>query len=495
MRNYMLMHKNSLCGIASIDEEIGKLVKYKEIDNSYAPFLGNATVENMRKWWELRSIPASRDTIKKLINSLEVINSEEYLAKNLALSVSDTYWIRPIETVLDYEDVNFFNLKQYNDGKIPYHNATSYDPNASLGGQMEKYWNLSGDEPVLVKEAYKYFGQQAVNEVFATKIHEQLQSGVPFVSYSCMKNNVGGIDCKCKAFTSKDVEFISAYEVVSSKKISNDTNMYNAFINICIEQGIDAQLMQDFMDYQTLTDFVISNTDEHLMNFGVLRDTNSMKLIGPAPIFDSGNSMFYSDLKANPFSREELLQRKITSFYASEEKMLKNVVNKTIVKTDLLPSPKEVESFYVENGINEERASLIATNYDTKCVMLDEFVHGKSISLYSEKRVNKSKESTNLDAPESKQEDEPEYKIFPVLGISIDGVFYRAAITDDEYTVTTISNGKEIFWLEAHEITGTNEINLRDRDTVEKLIQTHSPLLENDSFKEVLQDAGVDIQL
>lgn len=33
----------------------------------------------------------------------------------------------------------------YNEGKIPYHNATSYDYNASLGGQMEKYWDL--DQP------------------------------------------------------------------------------------------------------------------------------------------------------------------------------------------------------------------------------------------------------------------------------------------------------------------------------------------------------------
>ena len=30
----------------------------------------------------------------------------------------------------------------YSDGKVPYYNATSYDPNASLGGQLEKYWDL-----------------------------------------------------------------------------------------------------------------------------------------------------------------------------------------------------------------------------------------------------------------------------------------------------------------------------------------------------------------
>ena len=59
------------------------------------------------------------------------------------------------------------------------------------------------------------------------------------------------------------------------------------------------------MDYQTLTDFVISNTDEHLVNFGVLRNADTMKLIGPAPIYDSGNSMFYNEDRLIPYSRVE----------------------------------------------------------------------------------------------------------------------------------------------------------------------------------------------
>ena len=79
-------------------------------------------------------------------------------------------------------------------------------------------------------------------------------------------------------------------------------------------------MIQSFMDYQTLTDFVISNTDEHLQNFGILRDTESRKLIGPAPIFDSGNSMFYADDRKIPYTRAGILGRKITSFYQSEEK-------------------------------------------------------------------------------------------------------------------------------------------------------------------------------
>ncbi len=54
---------------------------------------------------------------------------------------------------------------------IPYHNETSYDPNASLGGQMDKYWDMSGETPELVKESYRFYGQQSLNEEFATIFH------------------------------------------------------------------------------------------------------------------------------------------------------------------------------------------------------------------------------------------------------------------------------------------------------------------------------------
>ena len=94
-----------------------------------------------------------------------------YLAKNLALSMTDSYWIRPEESSLQYDDVKFSNLAMYHGKKIPYHNASSYDPNASLGGQMEKYWDFSSNVPILVKESYKYYGQQSINEVFATHLH------------------------------------------------------------------------------------------------------------------------------------------------------------------------------------------------------------------------------------------------------------------------------------------------------------------------------------
>ena len=139
------------------------------------------------------------------------------------------------------------------------------------------------------------------------------------------------------------------------------------------------------MDYQTMTDFIISNTDEHLLNFGVLRDSNTMKLIGPAPIFDSGNSMFYKEERILPYSKVELLSYPINSFYKTEEKMLANVRNRNIVKFDLLPDPAEIKSLYEQFGLPEKKADFISKNYEKKLELVHEFQLGKTISLYHEK--------------------------------------------------------------------------------------------------------------
>ena len=405
MIKYTLMHKNDKCGIILFDENIGRITEYHDYRNGLSPYLGNCDIKKIQKWWEMRAVPASRATMQQVINNANCLNTEVYLAKNLGLSMTDTYWIKPSGIDLSFDDVKFANLAAYSHGKIPYHNATSYDPNASLGGQMEKYWDLMHKTPILVKESYKYYGQQSINEVFASIVHSRQPSNVEFVRYTAEMTEDRGVQCKCPAFTSENIELLSAYEMVESRKIQNSQALYDEYINICVENGIDYNQIQEFMDYQTMTDFLITNTDEHLLNFGVLRDPNTMKLIGPAPIFDSGNSMFYSDGRKTPYTRAGILDIPITSFYKREEKLLGKVKNKTAVDLNSIPSAGEVKELYANAGIPEEKADVISKNYDTKAKMLSEFQRGKTISLYKEKQAEKnSKYNTIVKEPEVKME-------------------------------------------------------------------------------------------
>lgn len=405
MIKYSLMHKNDKCGTILFDENIGRITEYHDDRNGLSPYLGNCDIKKIQKWWEMRAVPASRATMQQVINNANCLNTEVYLAKNLGLSMTDTYWIKPSGIDLSFNNVKFANLAAYSHGKIPYHNATSYDPNASLGGQMEKYWDLMHKTPILVKESYKYYGQQSINEVFASIVHSRQPSNVEFVRYTAEMTEDRGVQCKCPAFTSENIELLSAYEMVESRKIQNSQALYDEYINICVENGIDYNQIQEFMDYQTMTDFLITNTDEHLLNFGVLRDPNTMKLIGPAPIFDSGNSMFYSDGRKTPYTRAGILDIPITSFYKREEKLLGKVKNKTAVDLNSIPSAGEVKELYANAGIPEEKADVISKNYDTKAKMLSEFQRGKTISLYKEKQAEKnSKYNTIVKEPEVKME-------------------------------------------------------------------------------------------
>lgn len=75
----------------------------------------------------------------------------------------------------------------------------------------------------------------------------------------------------------------------------------------------------------------------------------------------------------------------ITSFYDSEEEMIKNIKNRHVVNMDLLPTIEETIALYTSYGFPEERAIMIANNYALKIDMAREFENGATISMYHEK--------------------------------------------------------------------------------------------------------------
>ena len=52
-------------------------------------------------------------------------------------------------------------------------------------------------------------------------------------------------------------------------------------------------------------DYLIGNTDRHLLNYGMLYDTNTGEILGPAPIYDNGLSFFSWDEMPNSVSEVE----------------------------------------------------------------------------------------------------------------------------------------------------------------------------------------------
>lgn len=368
---YKLMHKNDKVGNIMLSDDDKFLINVKIENPELAPFLGNATVENMRNWWNNRSIPGTRKDLNIILENAQCKNAGELMAKNLALSLSDCYWISPIEVNLSWQEVNLY--KEHFTNKLNIY-RDKYTPNPTLSGQMDKYWITENEKNYLIKKSEIAYGQQNINELVATKLHE-VQNFNNHVKYETILKDGKCIGSKSEAYTNENIESISAYQVIQSKKISNDMSFYEGLIRICAENGLNEKEVRKFLDYETMSDLWIGNTDRHLMNIEILRDSNTLKFIGMAPIFDTGNSLYWDISRT--LTKKEHIGQKINSFASTSGKSLKYVKNKEIFNMSKVLTPDNIYNIFKENGVPEGRIDEILKNHETRHKLLENFIEGE----------------------------------------------------------------------------------------------------------------------
>jgi hypothetical protein len=65
----------------------------------------------LKKWWNERSIPLGQGRVKEMLEEKGLVEPSEYLLRNLGLSLTDYYWIKPVSSNLTWKDVNLFDRK------------------------------------------------------------------------------------------------------------------------------------------------------------------------------------------------------------------------------------------------------------------------------------------------------------------------------------------------------------------------------------------------
>lgn len=112
---YTLMHRNIEVVDVEIDEENGGMGKiFKPASPEHMP-VGTMTektgidVAALRRWWQGRSIPATRSRLHDFLESLDIPSTGALLTKSMGLSLSDQYWIRPSGSRIEWSEVNFFD--------------------------------------------------------------------------------------------------------------------------------------------------------------------------------------------------------------------------------------------------------------------------------------------------------------------------------------------------------------------------------------------------
>ena len=393
---YFLMHENDRIAVFEYENQNILALKINDNMSHKLPFLelSSKSLEDRLIAWILnRGVPVSRQGIKTDLNIMGEEHIIDYMIENLGLSLTDHYWICPKDSDYTWEKINLYQNDfssayslNLSDDKKSIAGRTNFVPNASLKGDLRKKWII--DEKGirrLVKGNYNNTCRQSLCEVLATEIHKR-QGKFEYSPYTLIKITSDGREitgCECPSFTSINTEFIPAIDIINSIKKSNQTNYYDLYIQYCGTHGIDMNFMREFMEYQILTDFIITNTDRHLNNFGIIRDSRTQRFFKPAPIFDSGNSMFYNTSYIR--TGYNLLDIEITSFKKREVELLQYVSNPMLININKLPSAEEVYQLFMKDSSSNDDVTLekLTKAYQRKVEFLQEFQSGVKIFSYN----------------------------------------------------------------------------------------------------------------
>ena len=343
------------------------------------------------EWWKLRAIPDSRKGIRQVLSRLSEETSQSLMLSSYGLSLTDHYWIQPVGQELYWKDLNFYEnnfedelgdiLTDSERDRSASDGISKLSPSVSVNGDMKKKWIIRKGGRYLLKVNPNYHSQQAVNEVIAGKLHERL-GWKNYVSYEMGTIHISGREYPCSLspmFTSVETEFVSAYQIVAAYKVPNDVSLYEALIRQAVSLGADEKEVRAFLEYMILTDFILTNTDRHLNNFGFIYDPRQHRLSGMAPLFDTGNSLFY-DYDVIPHGRN-LLDIPVNSFSKREADQLYYVKSDAGVKLERLAHfPEEAEALLKEyTDMTEKRAAETARTIEEKIEYLNLFFQGKKI--------------------------------------------------------------------------------------------------------------------
>lgn len=152
-------------------------------------------------------------------------------------------------------------------------------------------------------------------------------------------------------------ELVNAVSINHSIKNRSEFSSYGHFMKACEKLGIPG--MKEFMDYMLVFDYLMANTDRHFGNFGAIRNVETLEWVGPAPIYDSGTSLWHDKLTRaiNPLGELET-----KPFYSNASRQMELVSDFSWIPFEELQHLKDDirEIFVLSDFIDEERIEVLS---------------------------------------------------------------------------------------------------------------------------------------
>ena len=126
-------------------------------------------------------------------------------------------------------------------------------------------------------------------------------------------------------------------------------------------------------------DYLLANSDRHYGNFGFMRNANSLEWLGPAPIFDSSNSLYFD---------------KSETFLSNEKNLKEDFISKSFeskLEIQLLKYKSEIRNLRIDYSALKEKINNI-----TKLFFADDLISESRAKLLSKILLNRTKKLIEL---------------------------------------------------------------------------------------------------
>ena len=279
-------------------------VALHEIDESHLDLLPagmQPTSEGLWRWISTRAIPQNRRFATEICRSLGLSPNDRsgIITMSKGLSLNDSYWIVPAGFPGTFAEYNLFEngfsavlaAVAYTGAVSNQAGLTPSTPELTTNGNLRKAWRI---EPDGTRRLYKgsstssqnkpgYVGE-ARAEFLASQIAQAM--GLNAVRYDLSKwdNHDSDVCSTCDCFCTPEISYVP-------QALAFGQSSHTAAVKSYLTWGVD-----HFETYASMMvfDALICNTDRHLANFGILRESRTGKFLGCAPIFDNGRSLFFN---------------------------------------------------------------------------------------------------------------------------------------------------------------------------------------------------------
>ena len=269
-----------------------KILWINDAKEHLLPLEMERTDSGVLKWLQKRVIPKNRAYVAEILKTfgLSINDTKGIIDICKGLSLNDSYWVVPRDFTGTFAQYNLYenrfseilSLVAYT-GIGQSDAAFTTSPELTTNGMLPKAWRFIPGEGIYLYKGGTFgaanTGNEPYSEYYASQIAQAM--GLNAVTYE-LENWKGITASRCKLFTDIDTAYIPIGRIVREGGLKACLDYYK-------ELGEDPYEQVKSM---LVFDAVIYNEDRHFGNFGVLRDNHSGEIIGAAPVFDNGLSLF-----------------------------------------------------------------------------------------------------------------------------------------------------------------------------------------------------------